>query len=80
LIYINILCNIIIIDTKQKNKDIKQMNEKTIVFKKSAYGQVNLLMIESQLLKHGVDLRFNTYNVVDMGTSYRIIVKKIEEV
>ena len=56
------------------------MNEKTIVFKKSAYGQVNLLMIESQLLKHGVDLRFNTYNVVDMGTSYRIIVKKIEEV
>ena len=56
------------------------MNNKSIVFKKSAYGQVNLLMIESQLLKHGIDLRFNTYNVIDLGTSYKIIVKKIEEV
>ena len=55
-------------------------NNKSIVFKKSAYGQVNLLMIESLLLRNGIELRFNTYNVVDMGNSYKIIVKKIEEV
>ena len=42
---------------------------KSIVFKKSMYGQVNLLMIDSLLLKHGIDLRSNTYNVVDMGAS-----------
>ena len=56
------------------------MNNKTIVFKKSQYNQVNLIMIESLLLRHGVSLKYNTYNVVDLGNSYRIVVKKIEEV
>jgi hypothetical protein len=83
LIYSYILCNIVIIKTKQDKKNktrCKMNNNKSIVFKKSMYGQVNLLMIDSLLLKYGVDLRSNTYNVVDMGNSYRIIVKKIEEV
>ena len=56
------------------------MNEKTIVFKKSQYNQVNLLFIDSLLLKHGINLKYHTYNVVDLGNSYRIVVKKIEEV
>ena len=78
MIYSYILCNIVIIDTKQKNKDIKQMNNKSIVFKKSGYNQVNLLMIDSLLLKHGISLKNHTYNVIDLGTSYKIVIRKIE--